>query len=164
MIAGRAWLSAALAATLLLAPLHGSPQTPSAKWQSDVDLPAPEIDEAVRMLNAERTRRNLRALTLDARLVEAAAGHARDLADGGRLAHTGSDGSTTAQRIERAGFLWSKYAENLAASTAPLPVAEIVRKWMASPVHRTSILDPHFTHAGIARSGNVWVLDLASPR
>lgn len=52
-------------------------------------------------------------VSLQGQLIEAARRHSRDMLANGFQAHVGSDGSSSAQRIEEAGYRWSAYGENV---------------------------------------------------
>ncbi len=117
-------------------------------------------------VNSQRRALGRSVVTLDARLTEAAAVQARDLARRGVLDHRGSDGSTVGDRVTRAGYRWSVVAENLArmGTTSARPV---VAAWMKSTGHRRNLLKPDVTQIGVAHVGHVWVLVLgrrAPPR
>jgi hypothetical protein len=56
-------------------------------------------------------------LAPNSRLRKAALGHARDMAAGAHQSHTGSDGSTIAQRLARAGYNFRTAGENNAIQT-----------------------------------------------
>ena len=64
------------------------------------------------------------------------------------MTHTGSDGSNAGDRIARAGFSAGTWGENVAAGYAT--AASVVDGWMNSSGHRANILDPSFTHIGVA--------------
>ena len=104
------------------------------------------------------------------RLAEAAAGHARDMQANNFFSHTGSSGSTLAQRIDAAGYAWSSIGENIAAGQTS--VDSVVDGWIASPGHCANLMNPGFVHLGLAcvpgNAGNsyatYWTLDLARPR
>ncbi len=85
------------------------------------------------------------------------------------LAHEGSDGSSPAQRIARAGYLWHKVGENVASG--PTTPEEVMDGWLASPGHCENLMDPDFSEMGIAytvdprsASGVYWAQVFASPR
>ena len=61
-------------------------------------------------------RRSGRRSRLNARLTEAARGHARDMAEHDKLTHDGSDGSDPETRIKRAGYVYKEIGENVAAA------------------------------------------------
>lgn len=103
--------------------------------------------EAARLINAERSRRGLRALVFSARLQRAAEGHACDMAGRGVMSHQGSDGSDFGRRLRRSGGC-APGAENVAAGyRSPNSVVE---GWMGSRGHRANILHRRVTHVGIA--------------
>ena len=54
--------------------------------------------------NRERKKQGRHPLTLSAKLCQAAAVHAKDMALHEKQDHTGSDGSTAADRVKRAGI------------------------------------------------------------
>jgi uncharacterized protein YkwD len=110
------------------------------------------------------------ALVLDDALTRAAAAHSSDMARHDAFDHAGSDGSTPAQRVERAGYGDHKLVgENIAAGA--MTPAEVMQGWLASPGHCENIMDARFTQIGIAfaenaksRSGVFWTQDFAAPR
>lgn len=104
------------------------------------------------LINLERERINLPQLKWDAGLVEAARVHSSDMAQTGRLSHTGSDTSDAAIRVRNLGVRgWRALAENVAYNQGfDDPVAFAVERWMKSIKHRQNICNPTFTHSGIA--------------
>ena len=81
-------------------------------------------------------------------LTAAASLHALDMAERGSLGHEGSDGSTSGERMTRAGFVWQASGENVAAGQ---PDAEsAVQAWLDSPGHCATLMQPRFTETGIA--------------
>jgi uncharacterized protein YkwD len=116
-------------------------------------LPA-VLDATLCLVNAERVDRGLPRLTANVRLATAARRYAADLVAGGYFSHTGRDGSSIADRLERAGYLQADRAwvvgENLAWGTGPLATPEaIVRAWMNSPGHRENILHRRYREIGM---------------
>lgn len=108
-------------------------------------------------------------LAAEARLDAAARKYARQLAQEGRFAHQGLDGSSAADRVRRAGYNPGIVGENLAAG--PTSAAEAVAGWLASPGHCANLMDARFTQMGLAYAedttsgrGVVWVQLLAAPR
>jgi uncharacterized protein YkwD len=91
-------------------------------------------------------------LMLEKHLTSAAREHARDMAKHSMLEHTGSDGSTPATRVIRAGYSWRVVGENI-ASGATTP-EEVMEGWLASPGHCENLMSPRFEEVGIA-----WVVD-----
>jgi uncharacterized protein YkwD len=81
-------------------------------------------------------------------LARAAAGHARDMAERRRMAHAGSDGSTGGDRLQRAGYDWQQWAENLGQGVRT--VDELMRLWAASPRHCENLMLPGLQDVGLA--------------
>src|SRR4051812_42879817 len=64
--------------------------------------------------NQERAQAGLSPLTDNSALKEAAREHAQDMAAQQRLTHAGNDGSTPSQRVERRGYRYAHFGENVA--------------------------------------------------
>jgi uncharacterized protein YkwD len=122
-------------------------------------VPAPATLPAITettlcLLNGERTDRGLAPLAVNARLTAAATAYAGDLVAGTYFSHTGRDGSSVRDRIQRTGYLpgdadWL-IGENLAWGTGGLATpGSIMQAWMNSPGHRENILNPEFREIGI---------------
>ena len=80
--------------------------------------PRPAADPAVEVVertNAVRAQHGLAPLTIQSQLVQAAQAHSNDQAAHQRMSHTGSNGSTMADRVDATGYPWSRIAENVAA-------------------------------------------------
>jgi len=113
----------------------------------EVDAEALE-QQAVYLTNLERVGRGLPPLKQVQALTVAARGHSEDMALNDFFSHIGSDGSTVAQRVSRAGYaLWTIAAENIAAGF-PTP-EEVVRAWLNSPSHRDILLHPQLREIGV---------------
>ena len=100
--------------------------------------------EAVNRVRAQHSRAPLR---LDQTLDHAAQVHAEDMARNGFMGHVGSDGSQPHQRLQRAGYRFTEYGENVAQGQ--VTVAETVADWMSSPSHRDIMLDPDLAELGV---------------
>lgn len=110
-------------------------------------------------MNATRAEAGRGALEVNAKLTQAAAAHARDLAKTGSFSHTGSDGSTVGDRVRRAGYGFCFVAENIAKGQGSLD--QVLNGWKASPGHRRNILAKQAREFGLVRGpGNLWVMVL----
>jgi uncharacterized protein YkwD len=118
----------------------------------------------VALVNAERAKAGCPALTVDSALTEAAQEHSEDMAAHRNMSHTGSDGSSPADRITGAGYDWSAYGENVAYGYAT--PEKVMAGWMSSPGHRANILDCGFKEIGVglAQPGSYWTQDFAATR
>jgi uncharacterized protein YkwD len=105
-------------------------------------------DAALAAVNEYRAEKGLGALKLDARLTAAAKAHSRDLANGDRISHYGSDGSSPWDRVARAGYEASLAAENVGTGQATL--AEVIKGWKGSPAHDKNLLLADAQDMGIA--------------
>lgn len=119
------------------------------------------------MVNEERRRHDLPALTADTVLIRAARIHAEDMAGHRFVSHQGSDGSDPSQRLDRVGYAWIWVGENLAAGQESPD--DVVAGWIRSEAHRANILSPDAVSAGLAmvRSsegeyGTHWVMVYAA--
>lgn len=109
------------------------------------------------------------ALAWNNALTEAAAAHSQDMATNNFFSHTGSNGSTLAQRVNAAGYGWSSLGENIAAGQTG--VNQVVDGWIASDGHCASIMNPAFVDIGVAcvpgTAGaaypTYWTMDLGRP-
>jgi len=108
-------------------------------------------------------------LTLSSNLNDAAQVHARDLAKHNTLSHSGSDGSSPAERVARAGYRWRVVGENVASG--PTTAKEVMEGWLDSPGHCENLMSGRFTEMGIgytvdakSESGVYWSQVFATPR
>jgi hypothetical protein len=96
--------------------------------------------------NAERTRNNEPALTLNAQLSSAAQAKAEDMVQKNYWAHNSPDGKTPWTFIDATGYQYRSAGENLAYGFSN--ATESVAGWMGSPEHRANILDPAYQNVG----------------
>ncbi|MCM2287699.1 MAG: CAP domain-containing protein [Sulfuritalea sp.] len=102
-------------------------------------------------------------------LAEAARLHSEEMAQFNFLSHSGRDGSTAAQRIERAGYRYRAIGENIAGGQ--LQPEEAVAGWLNSPGHCANLMSPAFTEMGVAfavnrqsRMGVYWTQEFGARR
>jgi uncharacterized protein YkwD len=121
--------------------------------------------EVVDLVNAERAKAGCGALGIDDKLMTAAQKHSQDQADHKNMSHTGSDGSDTGVRLDRVGYAWRTYGENVAWNQKT--PAAVMDAWMNSPGHRANILNCAFTEIGVgiaSSNGPYWTQVFAAPR
>ncbi len=102
-------------------------------------------------------------------LDKAAGAHALEMARHSFLEHEGRDGSTSADRVTRAGYRWRSVGENIASGqTTP---EQVVREWVRSPTHCANLMSSSFTEMGLAyavdtssEAGIYWTQQLGRPR
>ena len=98
--------------------------------------------------NRERSKNDLKALTVDERLSKAASLKANDMFKQQYWAHSAPDGTTPWQWFERVGYSYSYAGENLAKNFHSANI--VTAAWMASAEHRENMLSKHFTQVGFA--------------
>ncbi|MFG1672754.1 CAP domain-containing protein [Micromonospora sp. NPDC049282] len=124
-----------------------------------------ELQQVVDIVNQERAKAGCKALTVNSKLTLAAQRHSQDQADHKKMSHDGSDGSDVGQRLDRVGYAWRAYGENVAWNQQS--PAAVMDAWMNSEGHRANILNCSFTQigVGVARSnGPYWTQDFGTPR
>lgn len=90
--------------------------------------------------------------------------HSRDMEQKNYFSHTGKDGSTTPQRMERLGYNWMSYGENIYRTIGyEATEKEVIDAWIKSPGHCSNLMSENFKEMGIARSGNYWTQVFGSP-
>lgn len=120
---------------------------------------AQSTDQVGQPLNAFRAAEGRAAFRQNAKADAAALAHARDMAQQGFFAHTGSNGSTLGRRLRAAGCRFTGAAENIAKGQPT--AAAVVAAWADSQGHRTNMLGAYDQY-GAAQVGDIWVLVLAS--
>jgi uncharacterized protein YkwD len=121
-----------------------APKVDPASIEVQTDLP-----ELLMAHNRERAEEGKPALEFNAKLAEAAAIQARDMAAHEKMTHEGSDGSKPPERVERVGYKFQSTAENVAMGYRETDA--VIEGWMNSPQHRDNILGD-FTEMGAARA------------
>ncbi len=136
----------------LAAPVAADPGPLSSEQKSDALL---------FLMNAAREKEALAPLERDAALDEIALVRARDLVAREYFDHYGPDGSSAFSELAIRGWRYGLAGENLARNNYPgtRTVQAAFDGLMASPGHRSNILEERFAHVGIAavQSGRLWV-------
>lgn len=94
-------------------------------------------------------------------LEAAAYSHSADMYQKSYFSHTGADGSRAGQRIEREGYAWKAYGENI--GTGFKTEAAVVEGWLKSPLHCKNIMNKGYTEMGVGRVGTLWTQAFAAP-
>lgn len=140
-----------------------SPQT------EDVTVSNEFQEEFVRQVNRYRTAGcrcgatympPVEPITWNDKLAQAAENHANDMRRNRRFSHTGSNGSSLADRIEATGYDWRAIAENISHGYQSISAA--VSGWVASEGHCKNIMNGAYTEMGGARADDYWVQTFGS--
>jgi uncharacterized protein YkwD len=97
----------------------------------------------VRAINAARTTRGLRPVSVDARLARAAHSHSSDM-----LRRQYFDHGPFASRMRAFGARGPRFGEAI-SWTSGMGAPSIVADWISSPPHRAILLRPGFTRVGV---------------
>ncbi|MBM7492961.1 uncharacterized protein YkwD [Micromonospora luteifusca] len=152
------------AASRRSAPRTSAPSTSNGSGGSSGTVSA-QAREVVDLVNAERAKAGCNALSIDDKLMTAAQRHSQDQADHQNMSHTGSDGSNSGVRLDRVGYAWRTYGENVAWNQKT--PAAVMDAWMNSSGHRANILNCAFTEIGVgiaSSNGPYWTQVFAAPR
>ena len=95
-------------------------------------------------------------------LAEVATSHSSYMTAKEKISHEGVDGSKAGSRLDKAGYHWRTYGENVAMG--PTKVEEVTELWKNSPSHCKNIMDPKFTQMGIGKQMNYWTQVFATPK
>ena len=98
------------------------------------------------LINAERVKAGLDALTFDPELAAVALKHSEDMRTNGFVSHVSPTTGTSEERLLEAGIITDRASENVGKGYAP---DEIHEGFMNSPGHRAAILRPDVTHIGV---------------
>ncbi|MGL5074229.1 MAG: CAP domain-containing protein [Waterburya sp.] len=99
------------------------------------------------LVNQERAKVGADPLRINEQLDQAADLHTQDQANMDTMSHTGSNGSTMANRLQDAGYQYSTAGENVASGY--LDAEAVVAGWMGSEGHRANILNASFEDLGV---------------
>jgi uncharacterized protein YkwD len=100
----------------------------------------------LRLLNQERRRQGLPALTPDQKLCAVAREHSLQLLAERHAAHRTATTGSPLDRLRRSNIPFTRALENVSLSASPEAAHE---RFMESPGHRLNLLDPDVTVAGI---------------
>jgi uncharacterized protein YkwD len=127
--------------------------------------PSDVVESVVRAHNARRAQAGLGPLVVNPELEASASEHARDMADRGKMAHKGGDGSSPFDRMKRQGYAFRAAAENVAYGFDD--AESVMAGWMRSPGHRRNILG-NFAEIGVGRAiardgASYWCVTFGTP-
>jgi uncharacterized protein YkwD len=103
-------------------------------------------------INSERTSAGMPALTAHGCLVYVGQLRSQDMASRGYFSHSSPEGETAFSLMDANGVPYGWAGENLARNNyrSNETVGVAIRDLMASQGHRDNILNPNFTHLGVA--------------
>ena len=112
--------------------------------------------EVIRLVNVERAKAGLKALTEDWELSRVAHYKSQDMHDLRYFSHTSPTYGSPFDMMKAFGIRYRTAGENIAMGYRT--PAAVVQGWMNSPGHRANILNASYTKIGVGyvASGNYW--------
>ena len=100
------------------------------------------------------------ALTWNEQLEKAALAHSTDMNTKKYFSHTSPNGDRAGERIEKAGYRWLAYGENIGMGFKD--EKEVVEGWLKSPGHCKNIMNKDYKEMGVAKVGKYWTQEFGA--
>ncbi|CAM4244635.1 putative YkwD family protein [Paenibacillus endophyticus] len=111
--------------------------------------------QVLQIVNAERSKAGLGALSMDSKLANMAMVKAKDMSDNNYFDHNSPTYGSPFDMMRQFQITYSSAGENIAKGQ---PTAErVMNDWMNSPGHRANILNGSFSKIGVAYYNGSWV-------
>ena len=127
------------------------PNVPSKPESTPEQKPSTDFSsyqqQVLDLVNAERTKRGISALTLDSNLSNVATKKSQDMVNKNYFDHTSPTYGSPFDMMKQFGISYRTAGENIAKGQKT--PQEVVTAWMNSEGHRKNILNPNFTNLGV---------------
>ena len=151
------------AAVQLEDPADWGKETPSQPQEEEPSQPQESntveafVQEVIRLVNVERAKQNLPALTENKAVTALAQKKAQEMHDLGYFDHKSPTYGQTWDMYDAAGIRWGAAGENIAMGQRT--PEQVVNSWMNSKGHRENILNTDFSQIGVGycAQDNIWV-------
>ncbi len=124
-----------------------TPSAPVKETESSNTAVSSYEQKVVELVNVERQKAGLSALTLDSKISSVARTKSKDMADNNYFAHQSPTYGSAGDMLRKSGINWSAWGENI-ASGQRTPEA-VVTAWMNSPGHKANIMSTNFSKIGV---------------
>ena len=119
-----------------------------------------EAEAVLQLVNKERTKQGLQALTLSSELTSIANTKAADMRDQNYFDHTSPTYGSPFEMLQRFGVQYSSAGENIAAGQRS--AEDVMKDWLNSSGHRANILNKEYRELGVGyvtggSYGTYWV-------
>lgn len=119
-----------------------------------------QAQEVLKLVNQERQKQGLKALTLNTKLTSIGNMKAKDMADKKYFSHTSPTYGSPFQMLQNYGVTYTSAGENIAAGQRTSQ--EVMNSWLNSSGHRANILNKDYTQLGVGyykggSYGTYWV-------
>lgn len=108
-----------------------------------------KTEKIIYWTNQYRLENNLKALSMNLLLTQAAQKKVDDMFENQYFDHVSPSGTTPSDLVISVGYNYKYTGENLALGNFP-DEKQLVDAWMASPGHRANILNQNYTEIGVA--------------
>ncbi|KAJ1660857.1 hypothetical protein IWQ61_000266 [Dispira simplex] len=149
-------------ATETLPTMVATPTTPTATVEKETPTTTPggtgadfgaDSEKILRLVNAERAKKGVPALKINADLNKVSLDHCQYMFDINKMTHSDASGDLS-QRLKNANIKWSTWGENVALGQKT--EEEVMESWIKSSGHYANIVSKDFNSVGIARVQNFW--------
>lgn len=106
-----------------------------------------EAQAVLNLVNKERAKQGLKALTLSEKLTSIANTKAKDMADKNYFSHQSPTYGSPFEMLQQFGVSYSSAGENIAAGQQT--AEQVMNDWMNSSGHRANILNANYTQLGV---------------
>ncbi|TVY02380.1 hypothetical protein FPZ45_06960 [Cohnella terricola] len=107
------------------------------------------------LVNQERSKAGLSALSMDDKLSKMAMAKAQDMFNNKYFDHNSPTHGSPFDMMKEYGITYNSAGENI-ANGQPSPT-QVMHDWMNSPGHKANIMNNSYTHIGIAYYNGEWV-------
>ncbi|WP_054958574.1 CAP domain-containing protein [Paenibacillus dakarensis] len=145
------------------------PETNTPSTPSKPSVPSKPSDEAgqsdfasqvVSLVNKERAKAGLKALTVHGKLTTMALDKAKDMNNNKYFSHTSPTYGSPFEMMKSYGISYKYAGENIAMGQRT--PEEVMKSWMNSEGHRKNIMSPNFTMIGVGYYNGYWVQEFIS--
>lgn len=88
--------------------------------------------------------------------------HSEDMLENNYFSHNDLEGNNAGKRISAMGYQWKAWGENIALGI--LNERSVVEGWFKSVTHCKVLMGQGYTEMGVAKVGNFWSQEFASPK
>lgn len=119
-----------------------------------------QAEEVLKLVNEERSKQGLKALTLNSDLTNVAMAKAKDMKDNNYFSHISPTYGTPFEMLQHFGLHYSFAGENIASGQKT--AKQVMNDWMNSSGHRANILNKNYSELGVGFTeggnyGTEWV-------
>lgn len=118
----------------------------------NLDAIKTQENEVIRLVNVQRAKNGLPALTANWELSRVARYKSQDMINKNYFSHQSPTYGSPFNMMETFGIKYSAAGENIAMGQQT--PAEVMTAWMNSPGHRNNILSPSYTQLGVGLAKN----------